>query len=202
MSAIFVKRMQVVAALLAGVAAPAEAHLVETGFGAFYDGLAHVALTPSDVLVVVALALLAGQRGAGAARWALLALPVAWMAGGALGALRPLDSSLPVLTTLTFCSAGALVAFNSKLSVGAVATLSVIAGLLHGYVTGATMAPGGAGALAVAGSVTAVFGLFAILAAQVTTIDVAWGRIALRVAGSWVAAAGLLMMGWLARGSV
>jgi hydrogenase/urease accessory protein HupE len=194
--------MQVVAALLAGVAAPAEAHLVETGFGAFYDGLAHVALTPSDLLVVVALALLAGQRGAGTARWALLALSLAWMAGGALGAFRPLDTSLPLLTTLTFCTAGALVAFNSKLSAGAVSTLSVIAGLLHGYVTGATMTPGGAGALAVAGSVTAVSCLFAILAAQVTTIGVPWGRIAVRVAGSWVTAAGLLMMGWLARGSI
>lgn len=201
MTATSVKRRQTFAVLLAAVAGPAEAHLVETGFGAFYDGLAHVALTPSDVLVVVALALLAGQGGARTARWTLLALPMAWLAGGALGALRPLEASLPVLTTLTFCTAGALVAFNSKLSAGAVVMLSAIAGLLHGYVTGATLTPGGAGALGVAGSVTAVFCLFAILAAQVTTIGAPWGRIALRVAGSWLSAAGLLMLGWLARGS-
>lgn len=194
--------MQAVAALLALACAPAEAHLVETGFGAFYDGLAHVALTPSDLLVVVALALLAGQRGALAARWALLALPMAWLAGGALGVLRPLDTSLPLLTTLTFCSAGVLVAFDSKLPAGAVATLSVTAGLLHGYATGAAMATDGAVVLAVAGSVAAVFCIFAILAAQVTAVGVQWGRIAVRVAGSWVAAAGLLMMGWLARGSI
>ena len=38
-----------------------------------------------------------------------------------------------------------------------------------------------------------------VLAAQVTTIQAAWCRIALRAVGSWVAAAGLLMLGWLAR---
>ncbi|MDH4180787.1 MAG: hypothetical protein OEV46_02170, partial [Betaproteobacteria bacterium] len=64
--------------VLAGLAAaPAHAHLVETGFGAFYDGLAHVAVTPADLLVVVAVALLAGQRGSRAARLALFALPLA-----------------------------------------------------------------------------------------------------------------------------
>jgi len=54
---------------LAVAAAPAHAHLVETGFGAFYDGLAHVVLTPADLLVVLAIALLAGQRGVRQTRW-------------------------------------------------------------------------------------------------------------------------------------
>jgi hypothetical protein len=45
----------------------------------------------------------------------------------------------------------------------------------------------------------AAYCLLAILAAQVVTIRAAWGRIALRAAGSWVAAAGILMLGWLAR---
>jgi len=33
----------------------------------------------------------------------------------------------------------------------------------------------------------------------VTTLRAGWTRIAVRVAGSWIAAAGLLMIGWLAR---
>jgi urease accessory protein len=184
--------------LAALTAAPADAHLVETGFGAYYDGIAHVILTPSDLLVVVSLAFLAGQRGTQAARWTLLALPAAWLAGGAVGALFPSNVTLPVLTTLTFGLTGALVAFNTKLHAGAVALFAVTAGLLHGYVNGATLGPV-SGTLALAGAVTAAFCLFAILAAQITTIQVAWGRIALRAAGSWLAAAGLLMLGWLAR---
>jgi len=183
--------------LAALAAAPAHAHLVETGFGAFYDGVAHLALTPSDLLVVIALALLAGQHGTQAARRALLALPAAWLIGGALGAVFPSNATLPVLTTLTFGFAGALVAFNTRLNAAAVALPTVVAGLLHGYVNGASLES--SGTLALAGAVTAAFCLFAILAAQVTTIQAAWGRIALRAVGSWVAAAGLLMLGWLAR---
>jgi hydrogenase/urease accessory protein HupE len=182
---------------LALAAAPAHAHLMETGFGAFYDGIAHVVLTPADLLVVIALALLAGQRGAEAARRALLALPLAWLAGGAVGMLFPSDHTLPVLTTLTFGLAGVLVALDTSLKVAAVALFTVVAGLLHGYVNGASL--GSSGSLALAGAITAACCLFAILAAQVTTIQAAWGRIALRAVGSWVAAAGLLMLGWLAR---
>jgi len=188
-----------VAALLPLAAAPAHAHLVETGFGAFYDGIAHVLLTPSDLLLVAALALLAGQRGTQAARWALLALPAAWLLFGAVGTAFPADITLPLSTTVSFCLVGALVAFNAKLPAGVLAMLSAAAGLLHGYVNGATMAPGGASALALTGAVTAAFCLFAILAAHVTTIGVGWGRIAVRVAGSWLSAAGILMLGWLAR---
>jgi urease accessory protein len=191
--------LHVAGALLALAAAPAHAHLVETGFGAFYDGLAHVVLTPADVLVVVAIALLAGQRGTQAARWALLALPAAWLLGATIGTRFPSAAALPLLTTLTFAAAGTLVVLDAKLRAAGVAVLATAAGLIHGFVNGATMTPGGANRLALAGAVTAVFCLLAILAAQVTTLHAGWTRIAVRVAGSWIAAAGLLMLGWLAR---
>lgn len=180
-------------------AAPAHAHLVETGFGAYYDGLAHVALTPADLLVVLALALLAGQRGARAARYALLMLPIAWLTGGIVGATWPSAATPPLATTLSFAVAEALVALNAPLRDAAVVALAVTAGLLHGLISGATMAPGGASAPALAGAVTAVFCLTAILAAEVTTLSAGWTRIAVRVAGSWIAASGVLMLGWLAR---
>jgi hypothetical protein len=179
--------------------APAQAHLVETGFGAFYDGLAHVALTPSDLLLVLALALLAGQRGTSAARWAVFVLPLAWLAGGMIGSAWPSVGGLPVWTTLTFLLVGVLVALNAKVGDAGVAAFALGVGVLHGLVNGATMAPGGASALALAGAITAVFCLTAILAAEVTALSAGWTRIAVRVAGSWIAAAGLLMLGWLAR---
>jgi len=183
----------------AAVAAPTHAHLVETGFGAFYDGVAHVALTPADLLLVIALALFAGQRGTQAARWTLFALPVAWLTGGVLGAHLPVQSTFPLLTTLTFGFAGALIAFDLKLHAAAVTVLALVAGLVHGGVNGATMAPGGASLLGLTGAVTAVFCVLAILSAQVTTLQAGWTRVAVRVAGSWIAASGLLMLGWLAR---
>jgi len=188
-----------VVALAAIVAPPAHAHLVETGFGAFYDGLAHVALTPADILVVIALALLAGQRGTRAARYALFALPLAWLVGGLVGAHWPSWGALPVATTLTFAAAGALVALNARLRDAGVVAIAVAAGLVHGVVNGTTMAPGGAATLAMAGAITVVFCVTAILSAEITALPAGWPRIVVRVAGSWIAAAGLLMLGWLAR---
>lgn len=192
-------RVSALPALLA--AGPAQAHLVETGFGAFYNGVAHLALTPADLLVVLALALLAGQRGTRAARQALFSLPLAWLAGGIVGAAWPQAGALPLATTLTFALAGALVALDVRLRATAVAALAVAAGMLHGLVNGATMGPQGAGGLALGGAVTGVFCLMALVAAEVAALPAGWPRVAVRAGGSWIAAAGLLMLGWLARGS-
>jgi hydrogenase/urease accessory protein HupE len=181
------------------VALPAQAHLVDTGFGAYYDGLAHVAFTPADLLVVLGLALLAGQRGAGVARPVLVVLPLAWLAGGIAGAAWPSTALPTVATTLSFALAGVLVALDAPLRRAAVVALVAALGLLHGLVNGATMAPGGASTLALAGAVTAVFVLTSVLSAEVTRLGAGWTRTAVRVLGSWIAAAGLLTIGWLAR---
>lgn len=184
------------AALVAG---PAQAHLVDTGFGAYYDGLAHVVLTPADLLVVLGLALLAGQRGAGVARTVLFILPLAWLAGGFVGTAWPSMALPAVATTLSFALAGALVALEARMRRSTVAGLAASLGLVHGLVNGATMAPGGASTLALAGAVTAVFVLTTVVSAEVTRLTAGWTRTAVRVLGSWIAAAGLLTIGWLAR---
>jgi urease accessory protein len=194
-----VVRIVTAAFLVAFAVSPARAHLVETGFGAFYDGVAHVALTASDLLVVLALALLAGQRGTEAARWSLFALPVAWIAGGLAGMTLGIDATLPVLTTLSFGVAGALVALRMPLRSAVIATYAALVGGVHGIANAATLAAGGSEALVLVGAACAVFCLFAITSAQVTLLRAGWTFIAVRVAGSWVAAAAILMIGWQAR---
>ncbi|MFM8442845.1 MAG: HupE/UreJ family protein [Methylococcus sp.] len=187
-------------ALTTALAAPAvDAHLVETGFGAFYDGIVHLTMTPSDLLMVLALALFAGQCGTASARWALFAFPLGWLVGGLVGAQWPGASVLPVWTTFSFLLAGALTALGAKARHISVAALSVLAGALHGFMNGATLGPAGASTTALVGAVTAVFCFVAVIAAEVTALPVGWPQIAVRVVGSWIAAAGLLMLGWLAR---
>jgi hypothetical protein len=66
-------------------AGAAEAHLITTGLGPIYDGVAHFVLTPEDVIPVVGLAFLAGLRGPALGRWALFILPAFWLVGGAAG---------------------------------------------------------------------------------------------------------------------
>jgi urease accessory protein len=75
--------------LLAGMlaaATPAQAHLMNSGFGPFYDGLAHPLISPEDLLPAIAVTLLAGLGGARFGRFVLATLPAAWLAGMAVGA--------------------------------------------------------------------------------------------------------------------
>lgn len=173
----------------------AYAHLVQTGFGTFYDGIVHVFLTPADLLLIVGLGLLAGLNGAAAARPVLFALPGAWLIGCLTGFLSVNAGSLQSLTTFSFGLVGLLVAFNVRLRGPWLVSLAVVAGLLHGFLDGPT-----SDWLSLAGAATTVFILVTLLAALAVSLRVYWARIAVRVAGSWIAAIGLLMIGWLVRG--
>lgn len=179
---------------------PAHAHLVQTGFGTFYDGMVHLAITPEDLLVVVGLGLLAGMCGAAASRAALVALPAGWLIGGAAGMWWPAAGPPPVLTTVTFGAVGVLVALDRALPRLLVVALAGAAGLVHGAANGTTLAAAGMDWLGLVGVGTAVFFAATVLPALVVSLRAQWTRIAVRVAGSWIAAAGLLMLGWLSRG--
>ena len=179
--------------------APSHAHLVNTGLGPFYDGVSHFALTPEDLLPAVAMALLAGQKGSRAGRLALFALPGAWLLGGLAGLAFPIISSAPALTTVSFLALGGLVAADARLRPEWVTALAALVGLLHGYLNGAAMAQAKLGALGLVGIVSTLFVVVALAAALVVALRVPWGRIAVRVAGSWIAAIGLLLLGWSLR---
>ena len=75
------------AAFFALAASPktAQAHLVTSGAGPFFDGVAHFFVSLDALLVVVALSLLSGLLGKTAARGLVLVLPLAWLVGMVLG---------------------------------------------------------------------------------------------------------------------
>ena len=194
------RRVLAAAALLL-LPATAHAHLVNTGLGPFYDGVSHFGLTPEDFLPALALALLAGQRGSKAGRANLFALPGAWLLGGLAGLAFPTDATATALTTVSFVLLGGLVAAEAPLGPGWVAGLAIVLGLVHGTLNGAAMSEARLGALGLAGIVATLFVVTSLAAAMVVAIRVPWGRIAVRVAGSWIAAVGLLLLGWSLRGA-
>jgi hydrogenase/urease accessory protein HupE len=129
-----------------------------------------------------------------------LFLPVAWAVGGLAGfaARAPL---LPgAVAAFSFLVLGALTAADRRLPPAAVTGLAVALGLLHGWLNGAGIATAGREALGLAGIVAAIFVLVALVAGFVVSLRAAWTRIVVRVAGSWIAAIGLLMLGWSLRG--
>ena len=178
----------------------AHAHLVQTGFGTFYDGVVHLFITPPDLLVAIGLGLLAGLCGAAPSRGAIFALPAAWLAGEMAGAFFPASFALPWLTTVSFGAVGVLVAVNANLPRAVLVTLACGAGLLHGFVNGATMVAAGTDRLGMLGASVSVFLVITLASALVVSLRAHWARVTIRVAGSWIAAIGLLMLGWLVRG--
>lgn len=195
-------RQRVLAAaalLLVFGARPAEAHLVTTGLGPFYDGAAHLAKSPGDLAILVALTLLAGMRGAALSRAFLALLPVAWLVGGEIGLRFPSAASLDWVSALCFLLVGALVAADRNLSLSELGPLAAVIGAFQGYLTGSALATTPSAHLELLGSVTTLLILVTLVAGVVVSLKVFWARIAVRVLGSWIAATGLLMLGWTLR---
>jgi hydrogenase/urease accessory protein HupE len=176
--------------------APAAAHLVTTGLGPVYDGISHVLYSPDDLLPVLAVAFLGGLNGVTAARRALFALTGAWLLGGCAGALTDGVAPPAGITAVSFLVLGGLTAADRRLSAAVVAWLALVVGLLHGWLNGAAMAE----TWGLVGIASAIFVMVALAAALIVSARAAWARVAVRVAGSWVAAIGLLMLGWNLRG--
>ncbi len=178
---------------------PAEAHLNSTGMGPFYDGLVHFLLSPEDIIPVFALALLAGLRGANYGRRAIFVLPVAWLLGALAGLAATIAGPHPFIGAAWFLLLGGLVAADAKLSLRAITGLAGLLGVYHGYLNGTGMGQSLSTVVVLLGLVFAIFVIVALVAAFVVSLRPAWTRIAVRVAGSWVAASGLLMLGWATR---
>lgn len=177
----------------------AHAHLMNTGLGPFYDGLTHLFVTPEDLLPVIALALFAGLCGPQSGRAVLFILPAAWLAGALVGASSEMPLTLPVTTAIMTIAFGILVAADRLLPLPLVVGCAVVLGLLHGSLNGSDLGQQGAFGLSIAGVAVALFVIVSLLAGQVTALRLAWGRIVVRVAGSWIAATGFLMLGWAVR---
>ncbi|HEU4381953.1 MAG TPA: HupE/UreJ family protein [Anaeromyxobacteraceae bacterium] len=194
-------RVRLAAAAGAALLAPAvaNAHLMNSGFGPFYDGLAHPFLAPDDLLPIVALGLLGGLAGPACGRRVLLALPLAWMVGMAAGAAVGLPAAPAWWSSALTAALGALVAADRRWPPAAVTALAALAGATHGLGNGRELSGVNGGLLAMAGIACALLTVTALVGGQAASLRAHWARVAARVAGSWIAGIGLLMLGWTFR---
>ena len=173
----------------------AHAHLVSTGLGPLYDGIVHFALSPEFVLPAWGLAVLAGLRSTAHARRALVALPLAWLVAGIAGDATAV--AMPdALAWLPLLVVGGLVALDARLSATVTTMIAALLGLALGYANGAALAQSGAGLRGVIGSTAAIFVVVTLGAAAASAWHGGWLRIVWRATGSWIAAGGLLLLGW------
>jgi len=167
--------------------------------GSAYDGLMHFATSPEDIASVLAFALWAGLRGAQYGRRTLFALPGAWLLGGVVGVSAVGWTGSDVITALWLILLGGLLAANANLSLRAATATAALVGMVHGYLNGTGMVRSVSSYVSMLGVVVAVFVLIAMAAAFIIHSRARWTRIAARAVGSWIAASGLLMLGWAYR---
>lgn len=187
--------------LAAAVPSVAQAHLLATGMGPIYDGVTHFGLSPEDYLPVIALAFLAGLRGRATTRLVLAVLPIAWLAGGlmALAGLTPPVVVMSSATAAMFLAIGGLLAANLDLPRAASAGAAAALGLLRGLADLSGVEASLPHLASLGGMVASVFVVFAVAASITLPLTRAWMVVAVRVSGSWLAASGLLLAGWVLR---
>jgi urease accessory protein len=177
----------------------ADTHLVTTGLGPVYDGVSHVLVSPDDLVPIFAMALVTGLNGPVASRRTLFVLTGSWLVGGVAGFLADSIVISGAATTASFLVLGVLAATDRRLSPTVVTALAIAVGLLHGWLNGGAIAEAQREALGLLGIGGMTFVLVALVSAVVVSVQAVWARIAIRVAGSWIAAIGLLMLGWSLR---
>ena len=89
-----------------------------------------------------------------------------------------------------------LLAAGSRMPPVGTTALAGMLGLLLGYQNASVLIADGASLLPLAGMAGGAFVFLTLVTALVVSVKEAWFRIAIRVAGSWIAASGILLLGW------
>jgi len=197
-----VKPLPLAAALLFWAAAPAAAHRITPGTAGFTDGLQHPFGLPAHIMLILGVGLLLGRHDVAAWRlptYAFLAGLTAGLAGGPLAMTPALDARLAVALLALAVLLGGMVALARPLP----SLLLLALGALTGFGLGLDSAPEGGtlqqtvGALAGSGFAMIFALLNAAMLAQYAHGRIgrqAWQKIGVRIVGSWIAAAGIMVL--------
>jgi len=181
------------------------AHVASAQAGAFYAGLLHPLTAPERVLPMLALGLLAGQRGLNESQGVLLAFVVALAAGAGLAPSGTAPGWIALLNVGSLVVIGGLVATAWRWPVALLYALALGFGATHGYANGAALPLDGSPPIFVLGLVAAALlatGYGLVVSDALRRLKPNWPRVAVRVAGSWVAAVGILVLGMGGKGLV
>lgn len=191
-----------VAALFVCVAPYAEAHAVFSTKGPFIGGLKHFAFSLEDVLAAIAVGIVAAQSGNKVTGRAVAAVAAGWFVAGVLGlAIASPVGNADAYAASSLLLLGIVGALDRRLPDWLVISGAALFGAMHGLLNGLVMQPETwRFGLIQLGGIT-VAALFAALypATMFDLMKPAWSKILARVMASWIAAAGLLMLGWTFR---
>jgi urease accessory protein len=175
------------------VSEPSLAHTTIEGIGNFYNGLIHPFVVPAHVLVLVALGLLVGQRGADHLRSNLPAFALALGVALFLSGQVAVDQQYRLLLIVSALS-GLLVAGSFRLSKSVSLAFSLGAAVLIGLDSKPDDKDNVERLVTLAGIWIASCFLLLWFFALADAFRRHWQRIAVRVAGSWITAISIMVL--------
>ncbi|QOZ25171.1 HupE/UreJ family protein [Bradyrhizobium sp. CCBAU 51753] len=189
-----------IAAALLLLPSAANAHIIAARLGDFYMGALHPFTDLQDVILWIAMGVLAGSLGASKGRWLILVFPLGLLAGLAVGRMfGPVTGGLADASMLLVI--GVLLAAAARIPTALLCAIAFGLAALRGAANGSDLAPDTdrllfAAGLACAGYTVVTLTMALTVMFRPTAADpTSWRAIALRALGGWIAAIGLMMAG-------
>jgi urease accessory protein len=178
---------------------PAAAHLVSTRFGELYSGILHPLTALPHLVPWLALALLGALQDNRSARWAVPGFPAAVVTGIVLADLGVVIPQAQLVTAASFVLLGLMVSLKMRTPAWLFVAIVAVVGVTQGHGNAAPELIGSAAVMYAAGVALAAYVTVTVVTASGQLVDRTgpWGTVALRAAGSWITAAGLIYAGFL-----
>jgi urease accessory protein len=180
--------------LLAALFLPAitAAHPIK-GVGDFYAGMLHPLTALDFLLPWIALALFAGRQNRDGALLTLVIFPVAIILGAVLALWIPQPGWLAGANLAIIPLLGLAVALAFSFPASVVVILAALVGLIQGLANGSEITAAVSPWRFIPGLATVAALVIAYGIGVVRSLEKPWTRVAVRVAGSWIAAIGIMI---------
>jgi len=196
-------RVSMVAAMLFAQAQGADAHIIASRLGDFYTGALHPLTDLQDLILWTAMGVLAGSLGAAKGRWLVLVFPLGLLAGLVLGRISGLVSTGPAVDAGMILLLGLLLAAAARLPTALLCVIAFGLAMARGAANVSDLAPETDRVLFAAGLASAGYAAITLIMALTLAFSrpdagasMAWRGIAVRAFGGWIAAIGLMMVGF------
>ena len=196
-------RTSIAVATLVASAQAADAHIVASRLGDFYTGALHPLTDLQDIILWIAIGVLAGSLGAAKGRWLVLVFPLGLLAGLVLQRANEWVSPAPAADAGMILGLGLLLAAAARIPTALLAVIAFGLAVVRGAANASDVAADTNRLLFAAGlacvgyaAITLIMALTLAFRRTEAGAATTWRGIAIRACGGWIAAIGLMMMGF------
>ena len=193
----------IAATVLLAQASPAEAHIVALRLGDFYAGALHPLTDLQDLILWGAVGMLGGTLGATRGRWLVLVFPLGLLTGLALAETFGITITGSTVDAAMVLVLGLLLAAAVRIPTAALCALAFVLAAVRGAANASDLGPETDRLLFAAGLACSGYALITLVMALVlafrgaeTSTPTNWRKITLQALGGWIAAIGLMMVGY------